>query len=89
MINFSVGISNPFSNRWGCLACKSFLFGKKGLELNAYKTNTVVNVELRITTRCDHAGLHLMLGLLGYEVELHYYDTRHWNSETDTWEIYE
>lgn len=89
MINLSIRLSNPFSDRWGCIVTKSFLFGKKGLELNAYKTNTIVNADLRVSTRCDHAGLHLMLGLLGYEAELHYYDTRHWDYEKNRWNVCE
>jgi hypothetical protein len=30
-----------------------------------------------------------MLGLFGYDVELHFYDCRHWNYLTNTWEYYE
>lgn len=89
MINLNISLSNPFSDRWGCIVTKFFSFGKKGLELNVYKTNTIVNAELHISTRCDHAGLHLMLGLLGYEAELHFYDTRHWDHENNCWEVYE
>ena len=34
----------------------------------------------------DHAGIRLQFGLLGYEIELHIYDSRHWNYTTNTWE---
>ena len=34
----------------------------------------------------DHAGIRLQFGLLGYEIELHIYDSRHWNIKTNTWE---
>jgi len=30
-----------------------------------------------------------MLGLLGYDVELQFYDTRHWNYDANTWECYQ
>jgi hypothetical protein len=30
-----------------------------------------------------------MLGLLGYSVEFHFYDTRHWDFETNTWVKYD
>lgn len=89
MINLSIRLSNPFSDRWNIIKTKSFLFGNKGLELNAYKTNTIINADLHISTRCDHAGVHLMLGLLGYEGEFHFYDTRHWDDEKNSWKMYE
>ena len=40
-------------------------------------------------TGYDHAGPEFELGLLGYNVQLGMYDTRHWNNETDSWEEYD
>jgi hypothetical protein len=38
--------------------------------------------------KCDHAGVKLELGLLGYEIMIQLYDSRHWNYKTNTWETY-
>ena len=37
------------------------------------------------TTRCDHAGAKLELGLFGYELMFHLYDSRHWDYHANTW----
>jgi hypothetical protein len=82
MINFSFRLSNPFSDRWATAYHNSAMLGKHtGAEIQVIKDNTIVDFSIRWTTRQDHAGVMLDIGLLGYTVMLHYYDTRHWNSE--------
>jgi hypothetical protein len=61
----------------------------KSIEFNLYKTGTILGIEFDLTTRQDHAGLRLMLGLLSWQVELQVYDARHWNSLTEDWENYD
>jgi hypothetical protein len=39
-------------------------------------------------TECDHAGLELMVALLGYNISFRTYDCRHWNEEEKCWETY-
>ena len=90
MINFNFNISNPWSRRWDIVLTKSRLFKKHiGAEFNIYRSNTIVNVEFNLSTHTDHAGLRLMLGLFGYEVEFHLYDTRHWDHEKKEWCSYD
>ena len=45
--------------------------------------------EFRVAWKTSHAGVSLWLGLLGFDVGLHFYDTRHWDYENDQWEVYE
>ena len=45
--------------------------------------------EFRIEWMTDHAGVSLWLGLLGFDVGLHFHDTRHWDYENNRWEVYE
>ena len=86
MINLNFNIANPWSNRWNILWNKSGLISKyKAWEFNGYSTGHIINAEFRWTLKGDHAGACLMLGLLGYEVELHFYDTRHWDYDRNTW----
>jgi|LauGreDrversion4_2_1035121.scaffolds.fasta_scaffold3139805_1 hypothetical protein len=86
MINFNLNIDNPWSDRWNTVWYTSGLLPKhKAWELNGYRTNLMINAELRLTVKGDHAGLHMMFGLFGYSVEFSIYDTRHWDWENDTW----
>jgi hypothetical protein len=80
MIDLNLSISNPWSNRWDTLFAKSNLFLKnKAWEFNGYRTNQIFDFEFRLTFRGDHAGLKFGIGILGYNLELCVYDTRHWN----------
>ncbi len=45
--------------------------------------------EFRIEWKTDHAGVSLGLGLLGFDVGLHFYDTRHWDYKNNRWEVYD
>jgi hypothetical protein len=89
MISFNFSILNPWSRHWKTLWCKhSLLSIYKVVEFNGYKTNSIITVDFNLTSQTDHAGLRLMLGLFGYEVEIHFYDTRHWDNEKDSWTVY-
>lgn len=81
MIYFNFGLSNPFCSRWDNVYNRSAVLGKKAVEFEIYRDTTIVSFGFRWTTRQDHAGMNLELGLLGYTVSLQYYDTRHWNEE--------
>lgn len=90
MIAFNFSIRNPFSDRWNTIYYKDQLFGKhKSGEIQVIKDNTVIALSFCFTTRTDHAGVDLDLGLLGYTVMLACRDTRHWDEETDTWKVYD
>lgn len=90
MINLQFNVYNPRSNTWTILWNKSKLIGKnKAVEFNGYRTNYIFNVDLQFKPVGDHGGFHIMLGVFGYDVELHFYDTRHWNYDNNDWEYYE
>jgi hypothetical protein len=87
MINLNFNIYNPLSNRWTILWNKSKFIGKhKAVEFNGYRTNHVINVGFQFKPAGDHGGVHIMLGVLGFDVELHFYDTRHWDYLEKNWE---
>jgi hypothetical protein len=91
MINLNFSIANPWRTDkiWNILWSKyGSITRNKAWEFNGYRTGCIINVEFRWTLQGDHAGAYLMMGLLGYEVELAFYDTRHWNYDTNTWECY-
>ncbi len=88
MISFSFGLNNPFSSRWDNIYNRSAVLGKKAVEFEIYRDTTILGCSFRWTTRQDHAGVNLELGLLGYTVSFQYYDTRHWDNEKNQWCVY-
>ena len=91
MITLNFGIAMPWRSAKVC----DILWNKSGSisqnkawEFNGYRAGNLITVGFHWTLQGDHAGVHVMLGLLGYETELHFYDTRHWNYDVNTWECY-
>ena len=78
MINLTLAINNPFSTRWRTMFCKAGLLGNhKAWEFNGYHTHHIVDINFQLTFTGDHPGVFIMLGLVGYSLELSVYDTRH------------
>jgi hypothetical protein len=91
VINLNFNIVNPWRTDkvWNTLWSKSgYITKNKAWEFNGYRTGHIINIEFQLTFQGDHAGARLMIGLFGYEVELDFYDTRHWNYDQNTWECY-
>jgi hypothetical protein len=87
MINLNFSIGYPFSDRFEIVASTSKLLTKyKAVEANMYRTATIIKLSLAYSIRRDHAGLQLEFGLFGYDCELNFYDTRHWDYKTHQWE---
>jgi hypothetical protein len=81
MINFKFEIVNPWSSRFNNIFCYagSTPIKNKSWEVQAMRTDDIVSLDFRITTRCDHAGVDLWLGLASYSINFRWYDTRHWD----------
>jgi hypothetical protein len=89
MIYFNFQIQNPWSDRWNTIWYKSGLLSKyKAWEFNGYRTHHLIEFDTHLTFKGDHAGFHIMIGLFGYAVEFHIYDTRHWDHENNQWVDY-
>jgi hypothetical protein len=92
MLKLRFELSNPF-DRWDyfkSLGCLSGMITKHTaweLDHNFYSA-MIVDVDVDWKMRCDHAGFYIGIALLGYGVGFRIYDTRHWNSNTKTWEEY-
>ena len=90
MISINIDIRNPWSKRWRWLSYDNT--GRIGLhkawEFNTYASHSVVHFMLEVNTRCDHAGVALMVGLFGYTAEFQLYDVRHWDHELGKWAMY-
>ena len=78
MINLNFSISNPWSDRWRTLFFKNGLLPMhKAWEFNGYATHHVIDIDFRLSFTGDHPGVFVILGLVGYSLELSVYDTRH------------
>lgn len=90
MINLRLSITNPWTARFENINCwmGSTPLKHKFWEVQIMKTDDIVSFDLRVTTRQDHAGAELWLGLLGYSINLHVYDNRHWNHDEARWMVY-
>jgi hypothetical protein len=90
MINLSFNIRNPFSDRWETLANPSWVISRhKAIELQFDRCTDIVGLCIRLTTRQDHAGVFVSASLLSYDAMFHFYDTRHWDKETNDWKQYD
>jgi len=87
MIHFNFSLYSPFEyfNNLGCLYGQ---IGKhKYWELeHGYYAKILLDLHISIDRHCDHAVINLRVGLLGYNISLHFYDTRHWNYVTKSYE---
>lgn len=89
MIHINLSINNPFSNRFDHVLLKNGIVTKNtAWEFNIYRSATIMAFKFELTSRRDHAGIRFEIGLLGYEVEFHMYDVRHWDNENKCWEVY-
>jgi hypothetical protein len=52
------------------------------------KTNTIVQLNINVTSAQDHAGLKVEVGFLGYTAEFNLHDNRHWDYENKHWQVY-
>ena len=88
MIYFSLGLKNPFSNRFSVVYEKS---GKtwnshKFWDLTIFKDNSIIRFVFDFGIRQDHAGFGFEIGLLGWGIDYRFYDHRHWDDENNCWE---
>jgi hypothetical protein len=76
-----------FVNLWNkAIKCSKY----KAFEAEiCFQPSTLFEVFLNITTRGDHAGIDVSVTVLGVCIHLLFYDIRHWNYKTNTWEVYE
>ena len=88
MISLQFNLRIPGSNRFNNIKCwhGPTPFNHQFWELQVYQSADIVDMFVRITRNQSHAGLHMGIGLAGFNVEFQIYDIRHWNSETHRWQ---
>jgi len=93
IVNLRFEITNPF-DRWEFFkplgSISRSLFWHKAWELeHSYMSTMLIDIDVTLTTRKDHAGLDITIGLLGYGIHFNIYDTRHWNYDLNQWVVYD
>ena len=91
MITLMLNLTNPFAKeKFDNLFCRSgMITAHKAWEFELIKySRTFLKAEVRWTVKTDHAGPSIGIGLLGYEISIQIYDTRHWDGKTNAWEVY-
>ena len=88
MINLQFNLRIPGSNRFNNIKCwhGSTPFKNKFWELQIYQSADILDLFVRITHKQSHAGLHMGIALIGFNLEFQFYDNRHWNAEYEIWQ---
>ncbi len=91
MINLRLQLDNPwwpdrFDTVWFTAGGTPFKY--KFWEVQLMKDSTVLGFNLKLTTRCDHAGLECEISLFGYSLNCNFYDNRHWNYAESRYYVY-
>ena len=94
MLKLNLQIRNPFfkdsefKNLW--FRSGSFNLHKQWeLQLMYYDWN-IFELNVNISWKGeDHAGPKFDIGIFGYQFTASVYDSRHWNFENNTWEVYD
>jgi hypothetical protein len=56
------------------------------IQLSHWAGTPLFSIDLTRRRKCDHPGVEFCLTLFGRELRIDYYDHRHWNHESDTFE---
>lgn len=91
-IGFNLSIFEDH-DKWESLICKSgkTRWPNKAWEFEGHNLGwgDLITFEFSWTRKTDHAGVSLKLGLFGYQFEGRIYDTRHWDSDTGDYVVYD
>ena len=80
MIYLNLTLSNPYQTRFRMSWSRVFTLSKhKFIELEIYRDATIVSFLFSFTTRQSHAGLDVIVGVLGYNARFAINDDRHWD----------
>ena len=86
LLNLKINVNTPWEyfRNLGCLHGNITRHKAWELEYTFY-AGTLIDLDVSFGIREDHAGFECIVGLLGYTVRFHIYDTRHWDYETNNW----
>ena len=89
MFTLRFELKNPFSRDYfkNLGSIHGRITKHKAWELeHTFYDGQLVDVDISWLTQRDHAGINVVVGLLGYAIHFSIYDTRHWDYGLGTWE---
>ena len=89
IFNLRTQLSLPFDHfkNLGCISGQITKHTAWELE-HTYYSGSFFDIDVSWSIREDHAGFEICLGLFGYGVHFHIYDTRHWDEYHKQWQVY-
>ena len=89
IFNLRTQLSLPFDHfkNLGCISGRITKHTAWELE-HTYYSGSFFDIDVSWSIREDHAGFEICLGLFGYGVHFHIYDTRHWDEYHKQWQVY-
>jgi hypothetical protein len=90
MLSFNISLSNPWvKTNFRHIFNRSWLLSKyKAIEIEVVRDPKIIlNFNIYYTTKCNHAGLGIDIGFLSFDGSVRFYDTRHWNYKTNSWQM--
>ena len=89
MIRLHFNLRNPFIDQYDQIynADGKSWHPHKFWNLSIIKTDSIIGFNFDYTIREDHAGLKFEFSLMGWGIDFHFYDHRHWNAETNKYTI--
>ena len=92
ILNIRIELKNPF-DRWDYFNNLGCIYGRlgkyKAWELaHSYYSPMLVDADIQWKHQTDHAGFEISIGILGYGINFHIYDSRHWDNDNNTWSTY-
>ena len=70
--------------KWG-IYFKLYHYKSIESEITYHKEWNWFELHLDFTRKCDHAGISFYLEIMGINLSIKLYDSRHWNYDEDRW----
>jgi hypothetical protein len=86
IFNLQTQIYLPFEHFKNLGSIQGRISSRTAWELeHTYYSGVLMDVDISLSVREDHAGLEITLGLFGYGVSFRIYDTRHWDYDKNAY----
>jgi hypothetical protein len=78
MFDLNFRITNPWSNKFNPLYTKFWkITDNKNLEINVYRSNSIVNLWFKLTLNSLYSGFYFIIGFFGYDFEFDIYNSNY------------
>jgi hypothetical protein len=86
LFNLQAQIYLPFEHFRNLGSISGVITAHTAWELeHTYHSGSLLDIDIRLSVREDHAGFEFTVGLLGYGISFRIYDVRHWDYDTNAY----